>query len=100
MEVNSPLPSSETRERACGSLVELAGAGRDAHRRLCIDRRLRDRGLGWTRRIDRLAMLAAVRFGGLLCGAAWIARPWALADRPEARRRARGSAIPSKYADS
>src|SRR5262249_23063027 len=99
-EVNLPLPPRKLDRGSGGSLVQLAGAGRDAHRRLCTDRRLRDRGPGGTRRIDRLALLAAVRFGGLLCGVAWIARPWALADRPQTRRRARGSAIPSQYADS
>ena len=55
------------------------------HRGLCADRRLRDRGAGFARRLDRLAVLAALRFRCLLRGAARHARPRPLADRAARR---------------
>ena len=51
------------------------------NRRLCADRRLPDRRAGRPRRLDRLAVLAAFRFGGVLCRAARLARARPLADR-------------------
>src|SRR6516162_2276420 len=46
----------------------LGGARSDGSgfRRLCPDRRLPDRGFGWPRRLDRLALLATVRQWRLL----------------------------------
>jgi hypothetical protein len=42
-----------------------------AHRRLRTDWRLQGCGFGRARRLDRLVVLAAVRFGRLLCRTAW-----------------------------
>ena len=50
-------------------------------RRLWTDRRLRDRGAGRPRRIDRLAVLARLRFRRLFCRAARHAQERPLADR-------------------
>ena len=54
------------------------------HRRLCDDRRSRHRRAGRPRRLDRLAVLAALRFGRLLRRASGKARARPLEDRAAA----------------
>ena len=71
----------------------------DPDRRLCPDRRLQERGAGRARRIDRLAVLAAFRFGSVLCRAAWHARSRPLAGRA-AGAGPRHAALPAKHAHS
>ena len=66
-----------------------ARGDRAPHRGLRADRRHADGGPRRQRRLDRLALPAALRFGGLLCGAAGHARARPLADRPGRARHRR-----------
>src|SRR5579883_1212359 len=50
--------------------------------RLRPDRRLRNSGAGGPGWFAGLAVLAAVRFRGMLCGAAWESRQRAMEDSP------------------
>ena len=64
------------------------------HRGLCADRRLRERRAGRARRLDRLAVLAALRFRCLFRGAARRTRSTAAS---ASRRKARSRSITRRY---
>ena len=73
---------SATHERlARGDLTKAVNYLVLPDRRLWADRRLRDRRAGRPRRIDRLAVLAGVRFGRLLCRTSRHREARPLADR-------------------
>src|SRR3984885_4450468 len=54
---------------------------------------------GWTRRLDRLAMLAALRFGCLLCCTLGLGGAWALADRAARREDPCHASLPWQQPD-
>ena len=77
----------------------IADQGHDhADRRLCADRRLQDGGFGRPRRLDRLVVLAAVRFGCMLCRSAGDGRERPLAACSEVNRFSRsvGTTAPAR----
>ena len=86
----------------CGLSVCYTAGGRHEpqDRRLCADRRLRDRRTGGPRRIDRLAVLATLRQSRLLCRAPGRARARTLADRAPRSGGADEAVLPRRHAHS
>src|SRR5262249_9950720 len=71
----------------------------ETHRRLWIDRRLRDRGAGEPRRLGRLAVLAAFRLWRGLRSSARQRGQWTLEHRPERSRSSGSPALSRRYVD-
>ena len=92
----------DPREGARNGLRRRISAGEECvqqNRRLWTDRRLRNRSAGWPRRLDRLAVLARIRFRRVFRGLARHAQEWPMADRACGRCHARLAPLLGRYAD-